>query len=466
MTDITPTNVTSLTPETSHPKATVLVVDDDESMRDIARSVLHKEYRVLTAANAEEAMHAVEREKINAVLLDLCLGSDNGMDVLTRIKEFRPQIEVIMITVVRELKSAVEAMKRGAFDYLTKEFDYDELRATVDRALEHQQNAHELRYLRTEIKNHTKRDLVFGATEIMQRVQDIARKAASGTGKEMLARRIHEWSDRAANPFITVNLASIPSELIESSLFGHEKGSFTGAYALQLGKFEAADGGTLFLDEIGELRIDLQVKLLRAIQEEEIDRVGSTKPIPINVRLIAATNVDLKRAVAEGKFREELYYRLNVLPIHLPPLRERKEDIPQMVDLFVHRYCTRFHRPLKRMAPEALGILRQHYWPGNVRELENLMERLVAITEGDIITEYDVPVEYRLSPYTLAKGAVRMRDALKAAVEGFTRTFLLQVLDEEDWHQANAAGRLGIHRKTLEYKMRRLNIQRKAGPGN
>ena len=453
-------------------KAQILVVDDDESMRDLLSSILKKDYHVKAVASGSEALSIVESEKVNHVLLDIMLGDEDGLHFLSRIKEFRPHIEVVMVTAVKDVKSAVEAMKRGAFDYITKNFDYDDISHVVSRALEHQRDTQELLFLRSEIQEHTRREHLFGTTKSMSEVKDIARKAAavpatvlitgeSGTGKEMLARVIHGWSERADRPFVAVNLASIPSELIESSLFGHERGSFTGAHALQLGKFEVADGGTLFLDEIGELRVDLQAKLLRAIQESEIDRIGSTKPIPINVRLIAATNIDLKQAVRNGKFREELFYRLNVLPIHLPPLRERSNDIPILADLFLHRYCKRFNKHPKRIAPEALAILRNYSWPGNIRELENLVERLVAITEGEIVTEYDIPAEYRISSHIFNRGNGNMRDALKAAVEGFEKAFILQILNEEDWHQTRAAERLGVHRKTLEYKMKRLNIVRK-----
>ncbi len=452
-------------------RPTALIIDDDESMRDLLQSILREDYRIFAVPTGNEGMSIIEQGHVDVVLLDIRLQDEDGLDVLTRIKEFRPNIEVIMITVVREIASAVSAIKRGAFDYITKDFDYDDVRKRVARAIEYRQREKELVYLRSEIKQHTRRELIFGSTDIMHKVKDLSRKAAavpatvlitgeSGTGKEMIARQIHEWSERSKGPFVAVNLVSIPSELIESALFGHEKGSFTGAHAQQLGKFEVADAGTLFLDEVGELRLDLQVKLLRAIQENEIERIGSTKPIPINVRLIAATNVDLKQAVNKGNFREELFYRLNVLPIHLPPLRKRTEDIPQLAKLFIHRYCHRFHRKIKQIAPKALDFLRQYHWPGNIRELENLIERLVAVTESDIITEYDVPVEYTTPPHRFSKEGINMRDALKAAVESFERAFIVQVLEEEKWHQSRTADRLGIHRKTLEYKMRRLNIQR------
>jgi len=458
--------------DTVENRKTVLIVDDDESMRGLLESILRSKYRTIVVPSGSQAMSIIEHDKIDIVLLDIRLVDENGLDILVRIKQFRPSIEVIMITVVQEVQTAVAAIKRGAFDYINKDFEYDDVIKLVSRAVEHQQKERELIYLRSEIKQHVKREMIFGVTDAMREVREISRKAAnvpatvlftgeSGTGKEMLARQIHEWSSRSKAPFVAVNIASIPTELIESTLFGHERGSFTGAYAQQLGKFEVADGGTLFLDEIGELQVNLQTKLLRAIQENEIERIGSNKTIPINVRLIAATNIDLKRAASQGRFREELFYRLNVLPIHLPTLHTRKDDIPQLANLFIHRYCHRFNRKAKEIAPQALNILQQYHWPGNIRELENLIERLVAITEGDTILEYDIPVEYKSPPYRFAKEGISMRDALKEAVAGFERAFIVQVLKEEKWHQSKAAERLGIHRKTLEYKMRKLNIQRK-----
>lgn len=458
-------------------RTAVLIVDDDESMCNLLESILRAEYRVIAVPSGSQAMSIIEQDKIDVVLLDIRLGEEDGLDILVRIKQFRPNIEVIMITVVQEVQTAVTAIKRGAFDYINKDFEYDDVKKLVARAVEHQQKERELIYLRSEIKQHVKREMIFGTTSAMIQVKEISRKAAnvpatvlitgeSGTGKEMLARQIHEWSNRSKAPFVAVNIASIPTELIESALFGHERGSFTGAYSQQLGKFEVADGGTLFLDEIGELQVNLQTKLLRAIQENEIERIGSSKTIPVNVHLIAATNVDLKQAVSRGTFREELYYRLNVLPIHLPSLHNRKEDIPQLTKLFIHRYCHRFNRKAKRMGPQALNILQEYHWPGNIRELENLIERLVAITEGDIITEYDIPVEYKSPPYKFSKEGVNMRDALKEAVESFERAFIVQVLKEEKWHQSKTAERLGIHRKTLEYKMRKLNIQRRNEPSS
>jgi transcriptional regulator with PAS, ATPase and Fis domain len=279
----------------------------------------------------------------------------------------------------------------------------------------------------------------------------------TGTGKELIARYIQKHSHLADKPFVTVNLASIPGELMESTLFGHEKGSFTGAHKLHYGKFELANGGTLFLDEIGELRHDLQAKLLRAIQENEIERIGGNKLIPVQVRLIAATNADLLEKIRRKEFREDLYYRLNVVPIHTPPLRERIEDLPKLADLFLERYNRKFNRQVKGFKPEVLEILSTYNWPGNIRELENFVERIVAITAKDYISLADVPLEYQL--YKVETMEIQEgEELLQKTIDAFEKSFILRVLEEEDWNQTQASKRLGIHRKTLEYKIKRLNL--------
>ncbi len=452
-----------------HPS--ILIVDDDDSMRDLLTSILRNGYRIAGANGGRKALQLLEKRHIDIVLLDIRMPDMNGLDVLKEIKERWPKVVVIMITVIKEIKSAVRAMQLGAFDYINKDFDYDEMRALIEKAVTQMRADRELHFLRDEVVRHTHRDLIIGETGEMQAVKELMQKAGavpstvlitgeSGTGKEMVARQIHTWSDREKGPFVAVNLASIPSELIESTLFGHERGAFTGAIAQRYGKFELAHEGTLFLDEISELRIDLQAKLLRAIQEGEVERVGAAHPIPVDVRLIAATNTDLQKEVREGRFREDLYYRLHVLPIDLPPLRRRMEDIPQLLHLFIKRYSDRFHRRIEGIDDEALAILKAYHWPGNIRELENLVERMVALADSPTLTEFNIPVEYRVHPLQASKQQMRMSDALKLAVEGFERAFILQTLAEENWHQGKTAERLGIHRKTLEYKIKKLNIKR------
>ena len=333
----------------SHKPKTVLIVDDDEGMRDTLTAILKRDYRVLQVASGEAALPILNREDVDLVLLDVRLPGISGFEVLRIVKENYSLVEVIMISAINEIETAVQAMKHGAYHYITKDFDYDQLRSLVRNASERQDLNRQVMTLSAQVADQTEREFIVGPSKMTRDIVDLVHKIAklsatvlilgeSGTGKELLARLIHREAGDADAPFIAVNLAAIPRELAESTLFGHERGAFTGAHRQQLGKFELASGGTLFLDEIGDLRLDLQAKLLRAIQEGEIERVGGTKPIKTEFRLIAATNVDLEKAVKEGRFREDLYYRINVIPIKLPPLRERADDIPQLAEFFLRRY--------------------------------------------------------------------------------------------------------------------------------
>ncbi|MBL7685244.1 MAG: sigma-54-dependent Fis family transcriptional regulator, partial [Deltaproteobacteria bacterium] len=337
------------------------------------------------------------------------------------------------------------------------------------RATQKQFASREIRYLKEEIKQRQQADEFFlGSTFAMSQACEVADRVASlpttvlitgetGTGKELMARYVHRRSHLADKPFVTMNLASVPSELMESILFGHEKGSFTGAHELHIGKFELANGGTLFLDEIGELRIDLQAKLLRVLQENEIERVGASKVIPIRVRLIAATNQNLPEKIRDRSFREDLYYRLNVVPVVLPPLRNRLKDIPQLVEIFLKKYNRRFNRNVKEFKPAVLEALMSYHWPGNIRELENFVERIVAISQKSSIGLVDIPLEYQL--FNVEKEEVKEgEDFLQKTLDTFEKRFLLKILEEANWNQTQAAMRLGIHRKTLEYKIKRLDL--------
>jgi len=446
----------------------VLVVDDDESMRDILQSILKKDYHVYTAGDLAEARQFLQNVDIHLVLLDIRLNQENGLTFLPEIKETNDQIEVIVITVLQDLKTAVSAMKLGAFDYINKDFNYDELRSLLDRAVEKQRTQREIICLRQEVKQQSPEGFVIGRSPAMLKVREVADSASelpvtvlitgeTGTGKELLARYIHQKSHVADKPFVTVNLSAIPPELSESILFGHERGAFTGAHQLHYGKFELAHGGTLFLDEIGELRYDLQAKLLRVLQENEIERVGGNKLIPIRVRLIVATNVNLMERIQAKEFREDLYYRLNVVPIQLPPLKERLEDIPQLVQLFLGRYNRKFNRHIQEFKPEVLEALSLYHWPGNIRELENFVERIVAISHKESIGLVDIPLEYQLCKVEKAE-TMEGEDFLQKTLDTFERRFLIKILEEEDWNQTQAAKRLGIHRKTLEYKIKRLDL--------
>src|SRR6516225_10173424 len=392
---------------TPKPKA-VLIVDDDEGMRDTLTAILKREYRVLRVASGEAALPVLNKEDIDLVLLDVRLPGISGFEVLRIVKENYSLIEVIMISAIADIETAVQAMKHGAYHYVTKEFDYDQLRSLVRNASERQELNRQVMTLSAQMADQTEREFVVGPSRNTRDIVDLVHKVAklsatvlilgeSGTGKELLARLIHRESGEPDSPFIAVNLAAIPRELTESTLFGHERGSFTGALRQQLGKFELASNGTLFLDEIGDLRLDLQSKLLRSIQEGEIERIGGTKPIKTEFRLIAATNIDLEKAVKEGRFREDLYYRINVIPIRLPPLRERTEDIAQLAEFFLNRYNTRFRKRIQGVTEPTMAMLRQYWWPGNIRELENLIERLVAVSDKEYISEEDLPLEFHFA---------------------------------------------------------------------
>jgi len=456
------------TREAADPKPVVLVVDDDDSMRDILYSILHKDFDVHLSINLTEARKALQLYEIHIVLLDVRLSQEDGLTLLPEIKELSDQIEVIVITVIQDVKTAVRAMKFGAYDYINKEFDVDELKALIARALEKQRSAREIQYLREEIRQSAPDDFFIGNCPTMVRAKELADRAApipttvlitgeTGTGKELMARYIHKRSHLAEKPFVTVNLAAIPSELTESILFGHEKGSFTGALRLHFGKFELATGGTLFLDEVGELRYDLQAKLLRVLQENEIERVGGNKVIPVKVRLLAATNSNLQDKIKNKTFREDLYYRLNIVPIHVPPLRERIEDIPRLTEMFLDRYNKKFNRQIKGFKPEVFEALSSYNWPGNIRELENFVERIVAISTKDTVGLIDIPLEYQLYKVEMREFQ-EGEDLLQKSIDAFEKSYIIRILREEGWNQSQTSKRLGIHRKTLEYKIKRLNL--------
>jgi DNA-binding NtrC family response regulator len=447
---------------------TVLVVDDDEGMRDTLCAILKRDYRVLPVPTAEAAVPVLRAEPVDLMLLDVRLPGMNGLELLRLVKDESPLVEVIMISAVSEVETAVQAMKHGAYHYITKDFEYDGLRSLVQHASERQDLNRRVATLSAQVADEGEREFVAGPSSVIRGVLDLVQKVAplsatvlilgeSGTGKELLARMIHRASANRDGAFLAVNMSAIPSELVESVLFGHERGSFTGAHKLQLGKFELAAGGTLFLDEIGDLRHDLQSKLLRALQENEIERVGGHKSIRTDFRLICATNTDLERAVAEGRFREDLYYRINVVPIRLPPLRERPEDVPELVRFFIRRYAARFRKPVEGISDSALRVLAAHRWPGNVRELENLVERVVAVNDKGWIDDEDLPLEYHLAEID---ADLRARETLlQDAVTAFERSFILRSLERCDWNVTATARYLGIPLSTLKHKMGRLEIR-------
>src|ERR1700736_1022511 len=455
---------------TAKPK-TVLIVDDDEGMRDTLTAILKREYRVLRVPSGEAALPVLNREDIDLMLLDVRLPGISGFEVLRIVKENYSLIEVVMISAINEIETAVQAMKHGAYHYITKDFDYDQLRSLVRNASERQDLNRQVLTLSAQVADQTEREFIVGASKMTRDIVDLVHKIAklsatvlilgeSGTGKELLARLIHRESGNFDAPFIAVNLAAIPRELVESTLFGHERGSFTGALKQQLGKFELAAGGTLFLDEIGALPLELQAKLLRAIQEGEIERVGGAKPIKTDFRLIAATNVDLEKAVKKGRFREDLYYRINVIPIKLPPLRDRTEDVPQLAEFFLRRYNARFRKRIQGVTDSTMAVLKKYWWPGNIRELENLIERLVAVSDKEYISEEDLPLEFHFAQ--LEPKRSRGESLFEEATNTFELNFILRSLEKCGWNVTGTAEYLGIPLSTLKYKMDKLDVRQLA----
>jgi DNA-binding NtrC family response regulator len=447
---------------------TILVVDDDEGMRDTLTAALKREFRVLRAATGESALQLMEKEDVDLMLLDVRLPGINGFEVLRIAKENYPYVEVIVISAIRELDAAIEAMRHGAYHYISKDFELEGMRTLVANASERQDLNRHLIRLRAEVAENVDREFVVGPSRATRDVIETARKVAklsatvlilgeSGTGKELLARMIHRESANPETPFVAVNLAAIPKELVESTLFGHEKGAFTGAIRQHLGKFELASGGTLFLDEIGDLRYELQAKLLRAIQESEIERVGGTHPIKTEFRLIAATNTDLESAVKAGTFREDLYYRLNVIPLRMPPLRDRIEDVPSLVQFLLRRYNLKFRKNIHGIADSTIRLLSSYWWPGNIRELENLIERLVAVSDKEWITDEDLPYEFHVAQLDTEGPATE--NLLERAVSTFERNFIIRALEKGRWNVTATARTLGIPLSTLKFKMERLEIR-------
>jgi len=448
--------------------ATVLIVDDDSSMRQTMEAIVRSAgMRPVAVASGEEALRAVQSNPVDVMLLDVQMPGIGGLEVLRQVREKHTDIGVIMISVLKEVPVAVEAMRLGALDYVTKDFSPPELNARVAKTLDQLKTARELAWLREEQATRDQKPMVLGHTTAMRNVAGVAEKIAakpvtvlitgeSGTGKEMLARYIHEHSDRRSGPFVAVNLPAVPESLVESQLFGHEKGSFTGATKLQYGKFELASGGSLFLDEIGELKLDVQAKLLRALQEHEIERVGGARPIQLDLRVICATNRSLPDMVKEGRFREDLYYRLNVVPIQVPPLRERREDIRELAHHFLARSAVQLGRIPQTLSDGAAQLLETYPWPGNIRELQNLFERMAVLCESQMIEESDLPLEFLVAA-GLRREAER-ETSLQAAMSAFERGFLKKTLAQNGWNRRRAAEALGIGYSTMKSKLKSYGI--------
>ncbi len=450
----------------------ILVVDDEESLRRVTQVRLQQAgYTVDTAASAEDALRAVAAQQYALVLTDMRMPGMSGLDLLRRLRTDSPESVVIVVTAFGTVETAVEAMKSGAYDYLTKPIDGDALLIVIRRALEHVRMREEIHSLRSTLDRKYGFEAIIGKSQSLLYVLDVAARAAqsgstvlvrgeTGTGKELLAKAIHFASPRRGGPFVAINCGAIPRELLESELFGHVKGSFTSAVSHKKGKVEIADGGTLFLDEIGELPLDLQVKLLRMVQEREIEKVGGTEPIKVDVRIITATHRNLRAMVEDSAFREDLFYRLAVIELELPPLRERADDIPDLVQHFFVRAKDKLGRPDLVLPQPLMRWFAGYRWPGNVRELENVIERMIVLARGNELTIDDLPPQLRKEPPAQLEALELQLPDTGISLEGVEKELILRALKRFDWNQSQAARYLDISRKTLIYRMEKYSLGR------
>jgi len=447
---------------------TVLILDDDKHFLEDFQLMMEGTFNVIPSQSETEAFELLSRKKVDVMLLEVMTSEGaTGMDVLKRIKDSMPDFPVIILTGHPTVENAVEAMRLGAYHYISKTPNPEELRTLAEKALAERELKRDYELLREEVERVS--GTIVGSSPVMERVAESIQRVAmtdvtvlitgeSGTGKELVAREIHAASKRSQRVFVTVNCASLVKELIESELFGHQKGSFTGATGTKLGKFELADGGTIFLDEIAELDVHLQVKLLRALQEKEIDRIGGTTPISVDVRVLAATNRDLGAMTERGDFRQDLFYRLNVYPIHLPPLRDHKEDIPELVEHFLRRFGKSLNKPSITVTPEALELMMQYDWPGNVREVENILQRAILISPSALIEPDHLPKEMVSASIPLAEGQ-SLSDIERVARDTAARLAVHRALEKTGWNIKESATILGIPEKTLYDKCSRLGIK-------
>jgi two-component system, NtrC family, response regulator AtoC len=456
----------------------VLVVDDEQSLRKVLAATLSREgYQVEVAEDGEEALIVLERDGADVIVTDLVMPKMDGLSLLRRVVQKHPDVPVIVVTAHGKIDSAVEAMKAGAFDFVTKPFENAELKAIIAKAA--RQSDLNLRNVVPDAQEERRFTEIIGRGQKMLELQQIINKVAdapstvlirgeSGTGKELVATALHEKSSRRDGAFIKINCAAIPRELVEAELFGFEKGAFTGAVQSKPGRFELADGGTLFLDEIGEIPIEMQVKLLRAIQESEFERVGGVRTTKVQVRLIAATSRDLSKEIVAGRFREDLYYRLNVVPIELPPLRERRDDIPLLVEYFRQKYNQRLKKNVEKVEDDALAALAGYSWPGNIRELENVLERTILFAEGTRIRAADLPPSLRTQPHAASPDAVPhaanlapgpLKEIVKGQVQAIERDLIVRGLEVTGGNVTRTARLLKISRKSLQMKMKEFGLR-------
>jgi two-component system response regulator PilR (NtrC family) len=454
----------------------ILVVDDEPSLREVLSIMLKRGgYAVTSASDGEEALEHLQKDIFDLVITDLRMPKMSGMEVLKAVKSAAPETVVLVITAFATADSAVEAMKHGAYDYLTKPFQVDEVQLIIRNALEKRRLTTENILLKREMASQSSFAQLVGQSEAMQKVFDVVRKIAdsksnvlicgeSGTGKELIARAIHYNSTRSTLPFVAVNCSAVPETLLESELFGHMRGSFTGAIANKAGLFEVANGGTIFLDEIGDTTPSIQVKLLRVIQEREFRRVGGNQDIKVDVRIVAATNKDLEKAVADGSFREDLYYRLDVIPIKLPPLRLRSGDIPLLVKHFLERFSKESGKPTPALTSEAMHVLLAHEWRGNVRELENLIERVVAFSNGATVSDLEVRgwLHRSVSAPTHQGVPTDLPDDgldLEGLINGIEKDLLLRALERAKWVKKRAARLLRLNTRSFRYRLEKYAIK-------
>lgn len=452
----------------------ILVVEDDESLRRVMEVTLARGgYRVETVPDGERAVRSMEREPFDLVVSDLQMPGLSGLELLKRIRSAYPDTPVLLITAFGTVETAVEAMKAGAFDYLTKPVSAEELRLAVERALNQVRMREEIQALRSSIDAKYGFENIIGRSPGLMYLLDVAARAAqsdstvlihgeTGTGKELIAKAIHFNSPRRLRPMVAINCAAIPRELIESELFGHVKGAFTGAIAHKKGKIELANGGTLFLDEVGELPPELQVKLLRVLQEREIEKVGGMEPVKVDIRVVAATHRNLHAMIDDGQFRQDLFYRLAVIPLEIPPLRERLEDIPPLVEGFFAKAKAKVNRPELELPDALMPYFTAYRWPGNVRELENVIERLAVLARGNVVTLEDLPPNLRQQRPAPSGGDVLQLEFGPAGIslEGVEKELLLRALKKFDWNQSQAAKYLDLSRKTLIYRMEKYGLSR------
>ncbi len=458
----------------------ILIVDDESSLRTALFRVLDRQnYQVITASSIREAeMLAGADQRLDLALVDLRLPDGDGIDLMMRLRALHPGVQVMILTGHGTIETAIRATQSGAFHFVTKPFNMEEILSIITRALSHHSLQQENQQLRTALHTKYQFDNIIGQSDEIRRVLEMVERVAdsdstvlvtgeSGTGKELIAKAIHYNSPRATKPFIPVNCGAIPGELLESELFGHVKGAFTGAIATRAGRFEVASGGTIFLDEIGELNLGLQVKLLRVLQERRFEPVGSTKTQVADLRVIAATNIDLAKAVALGQFREDLFYRLNVIPMQIPSLKQRKSDIPLLLHHFIHHFNSSKGRGLQGITPTALDLLMSYAWPGNIRELENLVERVTILKGTGLIDTSDLPEHYRGTKIdsdltTIGTERVHIPDAgmdFNSAVDAYENALIMQALEKTGWNRNQAAVLLRLNRTTLVEKIKKKGLR-------